>query len=105
MEPALVHEKFQIWQIGGLAMDNKRFVVAVVGDVKVLLHILESEDIRDGFFIKPHVGRITLHTRLSLIGHFHGTTIALEAHARFRASDRVDVGTITKQIHRGLAVQ
>ena len=86
-------------------MDNKRFVVAVVGDMKMFDHILQSQDVGDGFVIKPHCSGITLHTRLSLFSHEHGTTVAFQAHAGVRARNRCHIRTIAKQIHRGLAVQ
>ena len=40
-----------------------------------------------------------------LVGHYHGTTIALESHADFRLVSLCDQFLVAKQIHCGLTVQ
>ena len=60
-------------------MGYEHIFLTIRGDPISLYDISQSNDVGDGSLAEPNVFVIARH--FPLVGHFHGTTIALESHA------------------------
>ena len=69
----------------------------------MLYAVAQSNDVGDGSIAEANVFVIARH--FCLVGHYHGTTIALESHDAAGIVSICDQCLVAEQIHCGLTVK
>ena len=103
MQPPLVHSEFHIWFDLRFSVDYEHLVFTIIGDPIFLYNVSQSNDVGDGSLAEPNIFVIAQH--FCLVGHYHGTTIALESHAASGLVSLCDQCLVAEQIHCGLTVK
>ena len=103
IHPALVHSEFHICFALRLLVDNEHLVFTIIGDLILMYDIFQSNDVGDGSLAEPNVFVIARH--FCLVGHYHGTTIALESHDAAGLVSICDQFLVAEKIHCGMTVQ
>ena len=103
VHPALVHSEFHIWFFLRFLVEYEHLVFAIIGDPILLYDVAQSNDVGDGYLSEPNFFVIARH--FCLVGHYHGTTIALESHAAAGLVSICDQCLVAEKIHCGLTVQ
>ena len=103
IQPALVHYELHIWFALRFSVDYKHLFFTIICDPIFLYDVSQSNDVGDGSLAEPNVFVIARY--FCLVGHYHGTTIALESHAAAGLLSLFDQCLVAEQIHCGLTVQ
>ena len=103
MQPALVHSELHIWFALRFSVDYEHLVFTIIGDPIFLYDVAQSNDVGDGSLAEPNIFVIARH--FCPVGHYHGTTIALESYATAGIVILCDQCLVVEQIHCGLNVQ
>ena len=103
MKPALLHYEFHIWFSLRFLVEYEYLVFTIIGDPIFLYDVAQSNDVGDVSIAEPNVFVIARH--FCLVGHYHGTTIALESHAASGPVSLCDQCLVAEQIHCGHTVQ
>ena len=103
MQPAFVHSEFHIWFFLRFLVEYEHLVFTIIGDPILLYDVAQSNDVGDGSLAEQNVFVVARH--FCLVGHYHGTTIALESHAAAGLVSLCDQCLIAEQIHFGVTVQ
>ena len=85
------------------SVDYEHLVLTIISDLILMYDISQSNNVGDGSLAKPNLFVVTLN--FCLVGHSHGTTLALKSHTSARLERICDQCRVAKKIHRGLAVQ
>ena len=78
MQHALVHYEFHIWFALRFSVYYEHLVFTIIGDPILMYDVAQINYFGDGYLAEPNVFVIDRH--FCLVGHCHGTTIALESH-------------------------
>ena len=78
MQPAFVHSELHIRFVLRFSVDYEHIVLTIIGDPIMLYDISQNNNVGDGFLAEPIFFVVTRH--FCLVGHYHGSTIALEYH-------------------------
>ena len=98
-----MHSELHIRFVLHFSVDYKHLVFTITSEPILLHDISQSNNICDGSLAKPNVFVIARH--FCLVGHYHGTTIALESHASAVLVSLCDQCLVSEHIHFGLTVQ
>ena len=79
MQPNLVHSELHIWFDLRFSVEYENLVLTIIGDPIFMYDVAQINDVGDGSIAEPNIFVIVRH--FGLVGHYHGTNIALEYHA------------------------
>ena len=98
-----MHSELHIWFVLCFLVDYEHLVLTIISDPILLYDISQSYNIGYGSLAEPNVFVITRH--LCLVGHYYGSTTALESHTATGFERLCDQCYIAEQINCGLTVQ
>ena len=79
MNPTLLHSEIHICFGLLFLVYYEHIVFTIIGEPIFLYGVAQSNDVGDGSLAEKHIFVIARH--FCLVGHYHGTPIALESHA------------------------
>ena len=103
MYPALVYSEIHIWFALRFSVDYEHLVLAIIGDPILLYDVAQRNDFGDGSIAELNV--FVIARNFCLVGHYHGTAIALESHNDAGIVRICDQCLVAEQIYCGLTVQ
>ena len=103
MQPALVNYELNIWFDLRFSVDYEHIVLTIICEPILMYYISKRNNVGDGSLSELNVFVISRH--FYLVGHYHGTTIALESHAASGLLSLCYQGLVAEKIHCGLTVQ
>ena len=98
-----MYSEFHIWFAFRFLVEYGHLVFTIIGDPIFLFDLAQSNDIGYGSLAELNVFVIARY--FCLVGHYYGTTIALESHSAAGLLSLCDQFLVAEQIHYGLIVQ